>query len=53
LGGGVPPGEALWPLAIVANAAAVVRPNKINGFVFIYFHEWTANDGTRTAFTDR
>jgi len=35
LGGSVPLGEAFWPLAVVANAATVARPTKINGFVFI------------------
>jgi hypothetical protein len=35
LGGSVPLGEAFWLLTVVANAATVARPNKINGFVFI------------------
>ena len=40
MGATVPLGEAFWPLAVVANAATVARPNKINGFVFIAMR-WT------------
>src|SRR5438876_11693672 len=29
------PAGTFWPLAVVAKAATVARPNKINGFVFI------------------